>query len=291
MGAVLGLIFAAGVLLAIGSGGARPTRTSRVRAVLDSAGLGNVRVSSVVAASVVAALAAAFLALALTGIPALGLIALLTGGALPVAMLARQGAVRRRRMTGCWPDAIDVLVSSVRAGLSLSEAVCELAVRGPEPLRPAAAQAARDLRAGAPLSAALGRLSADLGDPVADRVIETLRTAHEVGGRDLSHVLRTLGEFVREDIRTRSEIASRQSWTVNAARMAVAAPWVTVALMSARPGTVDAYRSTAGAMVLLVAAGLSALAYVSMQAIARLPQEERLIVRENPLESRRGAIA
>ena len=58
-----------------------------------------------------------------------------------------------------------------------------------------------------------------------DRLVESLRIAREVGGTDLGHLLRTLSGFLREDARTRAELETRQSWTVNAARLAVAAPW------------------------------------------------------------------
>jgi tight adherence protein B len=50
-----------------------------------------------------------------------------------------------------------------------------------------------------------------------------------VGGGDLGRLLRSLSTFLREDARTRSELESRQAWTVNGARLAVSAhettPW------------------------------------------------------------------
>ena len=41
--------------------------------------------------------------------------------------------------------------------------------------------------------------------------------------------------FLREDARTRAELETRQSWTVNAARLAVAAPWAVLAMLSTNP--------------------------------------------------------
>ena len=73
--------------------------------------------------------------------------------------------------------------------------------------------------------------------PVGDRVVEALRVAREVGGGDLGPLLRALSGYSRDDLRTRAELESRQSWTVNAARLAVAAPWV-VLLMSLQRGVV-----------------------------------------------------
>ncbi len=85
--------------------------------------------------------------------------------------------------------------------------------------------------------------------------------AREVGGSDLGRLLRTLSTFLREDARTRAELETRQGWTVNAARLALCAPWVLLLLLASKPQAVEAYRSTAGTVVLLAGAGVSFVAY------------------------------
>ena len=92
----------------------------------------------------------------------------------------------------------------------------------------------------------LDRLKDRLSDPVGDRLVESLRIAREVGGTDLGHLLRTLSGFLREDARTRAELETRQSWTVNAARLAVAAPWAVLAMLSTNPESVAAYSTATG---------------------------------------------
>ena len=72
-------------------------------------------------------------------------------------------------------------------------------------------------------------------------------------------MLRTLSAMVRDDARTRGEIAARQSWTVSAARLAVAAPWLTLVLLCTRTEAAHAYATPAGAVVLTLAAAMSAL--------------------------------
>jgi tight adherence protein B len=90
-------------------------------------------------------------------------------------------------------------------------------------------------------------------------------------------LLRTLSAFLREDARTRGELESRQSWTVSAARLAMAAPWILLALLALRPEAVAAYNSAAGAAVLLVGAAVSIAAYRVMLRIGRLPEEARVL--------------
>lgn len=187
----------------------------------------------------------------------------------------RERAVRERR--DCWPDAIDSIASAVRAGLSLPDALADLARRGPEPLRPAFVAYRVDIATTGNFGKALDRLKDRLADPVADRVVESIRVAREVGGSDLGRLLRTLSVSLREDGRLRAEVRARQSWTVNAARLAVAAPWLTVALLGLRPQAVAAYASPGGAMVLALAAATCVIAYRLMVRIGRLPQERRVL--------------
>ena len=141
--------------------------------------------------------------------------------------------------------------------MALPEALAQLADRGPEALRPAFAAFGEDYRLTGRFQDSLTRLKERLSDPVGDRLVESVRIAREVGGSDLGRLLRTLSTFLREDARTRAEMETRQSWTVNAARLAVAAPWVVLGMLSTRPESVQAYSTGLGAMVLAGGAGVT----------------------------------
>ncbi len=110
-----------------------------------------------------------------------------------------------------------------------------------------------------------------------DRVVEGLRIAREVGGGELGRLLRNLSGYLRDEARTRSELEARQSWAVNGARLAVAAPWVVLLLMSFQSEVITRYRSTTGALILAFGAGASVLAYRLMMRIGRLPVERRIL--------------
>ena len=214
---------------------------------------------------------------ALTGVPAIALCFAVMAGWVPVAVVRVRARSRRAHLRDLWPDAVDNVTSAVRAGLALPEALAQLSVRGPEELRPAFADFASDYRTTGRFNDCLDRLKDRLADPVGDRLVESLRIAREVGGSDLGSLLRTLSTFLREDARTRSELETRQSWTVNAARLAVAAPWIVLALLSTRPESVQAYNTTTGVLVLAVGAAATVIAYRVMVRIGRLPEEERVL--------------
>ena len=120
--------------------------------------------------------------------------------------------------------------------MSLGDAVAALADVGPSETRAAFREFARTVAATGTLGVALDELKARLADPVADRIVETLRMAREVGGTELPAVLRALAAALREDAAVRAEVEARQSWVVNAARLGVAAPWIVLLLLGVAAG-------------------------------------------------------
>lgn len=285
MGAALGLTLAAGLLLAWFSGPrARPLRLAwdvrwerRRTAWLREAGVRGVSAWQLLGVQVASVLVSAVVVLTATGSPAIAACFGLFGFLAPTAIVNRLLRRRREELRDAWPEVVDNLTSAVRAGMGLPEAVGALAAKGPEPLRPAFGRFAAEYRATGRFTTALDRLRDDLADPVGDRVCEALRLARDVGGSDLGRLLRTLSTFLREDARTRGELLTRQGWTVNAARLAVAAPWLVLLLLGMQPSTLEAYDSPGGRLLLAVGGAVTLLAYRLMTRIGRLPEEGRVL--------------
>jgi tight adherence protein B len=186
--------------------------------------------------------------------------------------------VKRKKLpTDAWPDVVDDLASAIRAGLSLPQAVTELCNSGPEQLRPAFQLCRDQYQATGDFNAGLILIAQNLTDPQADKFVASLQIAHEVGGADLGVLLRTLSEVMREELVLRGEIVARQSWTVNGAKLAVAAPWVTALVLSTRETAANVYLSASGIRMLAICAVISVLAYAAMMKIAELPAEKRLL--------------
>jgi len=282
---VLGLMLGAGLLLAAAPflwprpAGRISSRPGRIGGVLKlrmaQAGLAAVPTGGLVLVSALTGTAAAALAAAVAAVPVIALAAGLAGAALPWIVVSVRAASRRRAARVLWPDAVDQLVSAVRSGLALPDAVVTLARSGPVPSREAFSRFEADYRATGSFGLAVDSLKERLADPVADRILETLRMSREVGGTELTAVLRSLSSTLREEAAIRAEVEARQSWTVNAARLGVAAPWVVLLLLASRPEAAAAYDTGAG--VVLIVAGLlvSAVAYRLMIGLGRLPEERR----------------
>jgi len=284
MGALLGLMAGVGLLLIWRSGPRAPQRrtsgptwSERRRELLRQAGVEGVGPVQLLGAQGLCAVLAFVLVAAVTRSATVAGFFALFALFLPVVIVRR---LRRRRQTALrelWPEAIDHLASAVRAGLSLPEGLAALAIRGPGELRPPFARFAASYRASGRFADCLDALKNDLADPIGDRVCETVRVAREVGGSDLGTVLRTLSELLRADARTRAELETRQGWIVNAARLAVAAPWAVLLLLGTQSQTLSAYDSAGGTLLLAIGAAVCAVAYRVMLRIGRLPEEQRVL--------------
>jgi tight adherence protein B len=283
MGVLVGLGVGVGLLLAW-SAFAMPRRPPRVRRVhnrthdlLARAGLGHLSVPAFMALCTVLGCFGALLMQLITKTPPVAVVFGAMGAYLPVAVVAARARRRQREFAEVWPEAVDNLASAVRAGLSLPEALAQLSVRGPEPLRRSFEAFALDYQVTGRFGECLDRLKTRLADPVGDRVVEGLRVAREVGGGELGRLLRNLSGYLRDESRTRSELEARQAWTVNGARLAVAAPWLVLLMMSFQPTVIRRYASPAGTVVLVFAAATCLVAYRLMMRIGRLPRERRIL--------------
>lgn len=253
----------------------RAGRRSTIADELALAGIPGVPVGAVVVVAAVLGIVAAALAQAIFAVPVLTAVAGLLG-ALLVAFVIRARANRRRAVNRTiWPDVVDHLVASVRAGMSLPDSIGALAELGPAATRPAFAGFDDEFRRTGDFGSAVDSLKSRLADPVSDRILETLRMAREVGGTDVTAVLRGLSTYLREDATLRAEVVARQSWIRNAARLGVAAPWLLLLVLASRPETLEAYDSAAGAALILVGVGVTIVAYRLMLGLGRLPEERR----------------
>ena len=283
MGALVGLGVGIGLLLVwsafyLPRPGRRTTKPpGGLDRMLARAGLGDLSATSVVVLCVVLGVVAFAAVQAVSRTTPVSAAFALMAAYSPILALKARARRRQREFAEVWPDAVDNLASAVRAGLSLPDAVAALGTNGPEALRPSFDRFSLDYQVTGRFGDSLDLLKERLADPVGDRVIEGLRIAREVGGGELGRLLRNLSGYLRDEARTRSELESRQAWTVNGARLAVSAPWVVLLLMSFQTGSVQAFSSPAGVVVLAVGAALCVVAYRVMMRIGRLPVERRIL--------------
>jgi tight adherence protein B len=279
---VAGLVLGAGLVL-IGApwmwprAAAVPRRGlfGKVRERLAQAGFERVPIGVFAAVSALIGVVVAVVVVSVVPVVTIAFAAGVVGAAAPAFVVDGRARRRRRLLRGAWPDLVDHLVAGLRSGQSLADAVSSLAEVGPVEIRAAFREFGRMVRATGTVGGALDDLKNRLADPVADRIVETLRMSREVGGTELPSILRALAASLRQEAAVRSEVEARQTWVVNAARLGVAAPWIVLLMLASRAEAAAAYNSPAGVTLLVVGFGVTLVAYRVMIALGRLPEERR----------------
>lgn len=279
---LLGALLAAGILLCASpwlwpaiARASVPVRRGPLVRLMAEAGFGSHSPRTVLVAMFAAGVLAASVVFLLTTIIPLALLGGIAAASGPVVFLRSRRLHLLKQRRQLWPDVCDLLVASIRVGMSLPDAVASLAESAPGTVRPAFDVFARDLEATGRFEDALDRLKAALADPIADRIIETLRMARQVGGTELTTVLRALSSSVRADAALRAEVEARQSWIRGAAVLGAVAPWIILGLLVMRPEGAAAYGTPIGMLVICVGAAVCVLAFRLMLRVGRLPEPRR----------------
>jgi tight adherence protein B len=181
-------------------------------------------------------------------------------------------------LIAAWPEVIDHLMSGIQSGLSLTESLAGLSTRGPEVLRPAFTQFKATLYGSGDLTQAIEELKAVFAHHGSDQIFEALIISKALGGSELLQILRSLGDFLRQDLALRREIEVKHGWIKNSAHLSAAAPWILLLLLSTQPSTAAAYSTPTGAMILIAGLVMTAIAYIWMNRLGRLPQTPRVFI-------------
>ena len=190
--------------------------------------------------------------------------------------LRNKGMRLDAEMLKVWPEVTDHLISGIHSGLSLSEALVGLSVRGPEIIRPHFHEFRAELAKSGDFVLAVGKLKSRFNSHGSDQILEAILLAKSLGGSELLQIFRTLGDFLRQDLALRKEIEIKHGWIKNSAHLSAAAPWLLLLLLSSQPGTAEAFAEPGGIFILLIGLALTGLAYLWMGRLGNLPEQPRV---------------
>lgn len=198
------------------------------------------------------------------------------GGAITWSILRSRSVKNESELIEAWPEVIDHLMSGISSGLSLTESLSGLALRGPEILRPTFSTFRNELYRSGDFTIALTKLKSEFSHHSSDQIFEALLIAKELGGSELLQILRTLGDFLRQDLVLRREIEVKHGWIKNSAHLSATAPWLLLLLLSTQPTTAAAYATPTGILILASGLVMTAIAYLWMNKLGQLPQTPRV---------------
>jgi tight adherence protein B len=169
-------------------------------------------------------------------------------------------------------------MSGIQSGLSLTESLADLSTRGPEILRPAFTEFRNSLYRHGDVGEAISDLKNLFHHHGSDQIFEALLISKSLGGSELLAILRTLGDFLRQDLALRREIEVKHNWIKNSAHLSAAAPWMLLLLLSTQETTAAAYSTPTGGAILVAGLIMTAIAYGWMNHLGHLPQTPRVFV-------------
>lgn len=197
----------------------------------------------------------------------------------PIASYRLRRQTRRQRAQEAWPRMIEeIRVQTSSMGRSIPNALFDVGRRGPEELRPAFEAAHREWLLTTDFPRTVRVLKDRLADPSADMTTETLLIAYELGGTDLDRRLEALAEDRLQDVQGRKDARSRQAGARFARMFVLAVPaGMALAGMSIGNGR-EAYRSSAGQFVVLIALLMVIGCWSWAGRVMRLPEQQRVFV-------------
>ena len=156
-------------------------------------------------------LAGGIIATLLFGLGWAGFVAsLLLAYFVPYKYCTRKTASRNRKFIDQFPDALDMIVRSVRSGFPLTVALQMLAENAEEPVREEFRKVNDDIALGRNLSQALARLATRINEPDIRFFVVVLSVQQETGG-NLSEIIGNLSNVIRKRKQLRHKIRAMTS--------------------------------------------------------------------------------
>lgn len=210
---------------------------------------------------------------------------IMVGIAATTVPLLSATARRRARLDkarDAWPRMIEELrLQAVNLGRSIPQALFAVGERAPQEMRDGFEVAHREWLMSTNFDRTLDVLKAQLADPTADAVCETLLIAHEVGGTDVDRRLQALIDDRILDLQGRKDARARQAGAKFARWFVLVVP-IGMALVGQSIATGRAaYQSPGATLWIGIALAIIGLCWWWASQLMQLPAEER-VFRSSP---------
>lgn len=200
--------------------------------------------------------------------PFMSLLGFSVGYLLPGFVMSKREMNRRERLEYQLPDAMTTLASSVRAGLSLPNAIGETARKMPAPLSQEFALIHREYESGMPLNDVLKSASARLASRQFNLMSSALVINRERGG-DITDILERIGASLRELYRLEQKLKTETAGArLEGIIMLFVPPVVLTMFYFAQPDLVNTLFTTPiGIVIAIIATAFMVAAYYWIQKI------------------------
>lgn len=194
---------------------------------------------------------------------------IVVGVVLPIWLLIQARRRRLAEITAQLPDALDMLVRSLRAGHPVTTGIGMIAEEMPDPIGREFAMVYDEMSYGLDLRHALEKMADRLQHPVIDYLIVAMRVQYGTGG-NLAEILASLSDVLRERLRLQIKVKALSAESRLSGRVLSILPiGVVVMLAFINPHFYDdAWQSTTLAAILASAGVLLGLGIVLLRHFA-----------------------
>ena len=196
---------------------------------------------------------------------------------------SKKASKKKIEKTEALPEIIDLVISGLQAGMSISETLANLGSVGPRCVNQIFSKFELNLRKSGNFEFELNQLKSEFHDSQADQFFETLIYANKFGSQNAIKILHELSEFVSEDLSLRWEISARFGWVKNSALLAAMAPWLLYLILRTQESAQIAYNQPVGQFIMIIGFACTVIAYFWMQQIAKLPRAKRIFTKNREL--------
>ena len=192
-------------------------------------------------------------------------------GLLPYFSIRRVESRRARDFEAQFPDALDLVIRSLRAGHSLSAGLRMVGTELPDPVGGEFAQLADEVQLGLPLKQALLNMSERIESEDLPFFVTAIAIQQETGS-NLAEVLENLSYVIRERFKVYGKVRALTAMGRASANLLVGWPLVMVgSLYMVNPDYIEPLWTTPqGHMMMLVSAVLVAIGYVGCRKMATI---------------------
>jgi tight adherence protein B len=243
-------------------------RTEKIADLLEVAGMA-LRPAEFVALVAGVAVLALLFGLLLGG-PVVGLVLGVLALLMSFGLLDVKGQRRRTRFAEHLPDVLQLLVSSLRTGYGLGQAVDAVSQDAPEPIAAELRRVTVETRLGRELSDALDGVARRMRSPDFEMVVAAVRIHRTVGG-NLAEIMANVGGTIRDRQRTARQVQALIGEGKLSAYILTALPVLLGLFMKLRnPEYFGALLHGGGLIALTLSGGLLVVGWLWFQKLVRI---------------------
>ncbi|MFM9130934.1 MAG: type II secretion system F family protein [Actinomycetes bacterium] len=169
-----------------------------------------------------------------------------------------------------WLYFLDNMSSATKAGFSIKESLVQALNSTEVPLKNDLYSAIIEINRSNQVSKVIPILKKDVTDEIGRNVVKIIELVHFLGASDLSKILSILSNSSREFHDLITELKTKQTWVLNGAKIAIAAPWVVLLALWTQENVRNSYQTINGQIVLFLVALLGVAGFLVMQKIGNL---------------------